>query len=238
MADVPYGLWLRYIKGIWSNFSCSPRTVLDLACGTGNFSLLLARDGYEVVGVDASPSMLEVARRKFAVEGVKSEFRLGDMKDFQLDVPVDAAICVFDSLNYLLEPQHVQSAFRSVAAALNPGGLFVFDVNTPLRLATIPQETTLYEGPGYVVVWRDLWDAARRWWQVNLTGFMEEGGVWHRFDEIHRERAFPLEDLSAWLQEAGFQVKGIFDSYSFTPASNVTNRAYFAARKSSAETGV
>lgn len=120
MADVPYGLWLRYIKGIWANFACSPRTVLDLACGTGNLSLLLARDDYEVVGVDASSSMLEVARRKFAAEGFKSDFRLGDMKDFQLDVPVDAAICVFDSLNYLLEPQHVQSAFCCVTALSIP----------------------------------------------------------------------------------------------------------------------
>ena len=144
---------------------------------------------------------------------------------------IDAAVCLFDSLNYLLEPKDVQSCFRSVFRALNPGGCFVFDVNTRLRLSTIPTDISVYQGPWYCVVWSDLWDEEREWWQVTLTGFLKHNGTWCRFDEIHRERAFPLETLAAWLESAGFVVKGVYESNTLKPASMTTLRAYFVAQK-------
>ncbi len=231
MADVPYDRWLDYIGFLWSAHGFSPVSVLDLACGTGNMSLRLARSGYLVTGIDRSQQMLEVARQKARDEGLYISFIKGSMEDFTVDRQFDAAVCVFDSLNYLLEAPDVQSCFKSVFNALSPGGCFVFDVNTRFRLSTIPTDTSIYQGPRYFVVWRDSWDERHEWWQVNLTGFLKCNGVWSRFDEIHRERAFPLESLSDWLEAAGFVVKGIYESNTLKPASETTLRAYFVAWK-------
>lgn len=244
MADVPYRFWMEYIARVWASYSFSPATVLDLACGTGSMSLLMARQGRQVTGIDASGAMLDVARQKFKAEGLYAEFVQADMRRFTLSEPVDAAISVFDSLNYLLTPAGVQSTFRSVARALKPGGMFVFDANTPERLAAIPKEVHLFEGPDHFVIWSDLYDPAKKWWRVKLTGFLRKPGDarnvlqpdaddvnWLRFDETHREGAFPIEETSAWLKAAGFDVLAVYDSCSFRPATKATSRAYFVARK-------
>jgi len=233
MADVPYRRWLDYIESIWDSQRFSPETVLDLACGTGNLSILLAKRGYKVTGIDMSSHMLEVARQKCAAEGLEVRFIRADMRRFRLETPVDAAVCVFDSLNYLLEPCDVRSAFASVFAALEPGGLFVFDVNTPERLSTIPEDVTIFEAEDYTVIWKDLWDAENKWWEVRLTGFIKEkeSGKWRKFDEVHRERAFPLQELRSWLEQAGFSVKAVYDSGTFDTVSPLTFRAYFVAEK-------
>ncbi len=231
MSDVPYDQWLDYIRSIWSVHSFSPDSVLDLACGTGNMSLLFARCGYMVTGIDRSQQMLDVARQKARDERLYIPFVNDDIKDFGTGHQFDAAVCLFDSLNYLLEACDIQSCFKSVFNALNPGGYFVFDVNTPFRLSTITRDTSVFQGPWYFVVWRDSWDEKHRWWQVNLTGFLKHNDTWRRFDEVHRERAFPIETLAGWLEEEGFVVKGIYESNTLKPASVATLRAYFAAWK-------
>lgn len=231
MADVPYRRWLDYMQSVWSTFGFCPATVLDLACGTGNMTVELALRGYEVTGVDSSPTMLEMARRKFRSQGLVGEFILGDMRDFSISKQVDAVVSVFDSLNYLLEPDDLKRTFARVHACLRDGGIFLFDVNTPERLSIIPEHTHIMEGPGYYLVWSDFYDRRRKQWRVKLTGFIRDRGLWRRFDETHRERAFPIESLSEWLVAAGFEVLAVYDSCSFRPADKATSRAYFVARK-------
>ena len=235
MADVPYHMWTDYIASVWATFCFAPSSVLDLACGTGSMSLLLARRGLQVTGVDVSARMLDVARLKFSGAQLYAEFIEADMRSFELKEPVDAVICVFDSLNYLAEPDDVQATFASVHRALKPGGLFVFDVNTPNRLAMIKKEVHLFEGPDHYLVWNDLWDPSRKWWRVKLTGFLKTPGKgddgWTRFDEVHRERAFPVEDVTSWLKGVGFEVPAIYDSSSFRPVTKATSRAYFVAKR-------
>lgn len=235
MADVPYGMWTDYIANVWSAFSFAPTSVLDLACGTGSMALILAGRGYQVVGVDRSARMLEIARKKLSDAKLYAEFIEADMRSFELREPVDAAICVFDSLNYLTERRDVQAAFACVHRELRPGGMFVFDVNTPERLAMIKKEVHLFEGPNHYLIWSDLYDPTRKWWRVKLTGFLKRPGKghdgWTRFDEVHRERAFPIEDVTLWLNAAGFEVPAVYDSSSFRPANKSTSRAYFVARR-------
>jgi SAM-dependent methyltransferase len=233
---------MDYIASVWATYCFSPQSVLDLACGTGSASLILAREGRQVTGVDVSPTMLEVARRKLQAAGLYAEFVVADMRRFALREPVDAAICLFDSLNYLLTPESVRAALRAVARALKPGGLFVFDMNTPERLAAIKKEVHLFEGEDHFLIWSDFYDPDKKWWRVKLTGFLKSrgrgeratdasSGAWVRFDELHRERAFPIEDTAAWLKGTGFEVLAVYDSFTFKTASKSTSRAYFVARK-------
>ncbi len=231
MADVPYRQWADYICGVWARFSFVPKTVLDLACGTGSLSVILAERGYKVTGVDFSCRMLGVARGKAKSAGLRIDFVEGDMRSFSLEHPVDAVVCVFDSLNYLLDQKSVQSSFKAVHRALSPGGLFLFDVNTPERLATIPTETSVMEGRNHYVVWSDHYDPNKKWWKVRLTGFIRRGDSWLRFDEVHKERAFPLDDYRDCLRKTGFAVLGVYHSATFYPASEDTSRAYFVAEK-------
>ncbi len=231
MCDVPYDDWLNYIRTIWDHDCFRPKTVLDLACGTGNMAIRLAKRGYKVTGVDSSKDMLDVARDKAAREGLCLSFVQQDMRYLESEKQFDAAVCLFDSLNYLLEPEDVKSCFRAVYKSLKPGGHFVFDVNTHLRLSTVGKDTIVFDGSWYYAVWQDFWDKRNQWWQVNLTGFIKEGDHWDRFDEIHRERAFSLESIALWLEEAGFVIVGTYDSNSLEAASPVTMRAYYDCYK-------
>lgn len=231
MADVPYSRWADYIITLWGEYNFKPKTVLDLACGTGNLTALLASYGYQVTGLDASPNMLTVARAKMKARGLCADFIQKDMRHFQLDPPLDAAVCVFDSLNYLLEPEDVKAAYKSVASSIERGGLFIFDVNTQARLASIPDEISLMEGDDYFVIWADSYDTHKKWWTVRLTGFIKEDDTWARFDEVHRERAFPLDDHRKWLCEAGFKVLAVYESCTFHPATESSSRVYFVAER-------
>lgn len=232
MANVPYERWYAFIEAIWEKHRTRPRRVLELACGTGNMTLLLARRGYEMVALDSSLSMLEKARGKAARQGLKVLFIHADMRDFRLDVPVDAVICVFDSINYLTTAEDLLSAFRSVNKSLKSSGLFVFDMNTEHRLATIPEGVSIMEDEDYVLIWHDMPEPGTSSWKVKLTGFLKSGRLWERFEEYHVEKAFPCNRVAELLREAGFAVEGVYDTLSFEPAHVRTARAYFVARKS------
>src|SRR5713101_6171626 len=123
MAVVPYRHWVSYVERIWERFECSPTTVLDLACGTGNVTLELERRGYRVTGVDNSAAMLRQAQTKPARH---ARFLLQDARSLHLPEPVDACVCLFDSLNYLLTPEELAAAFTGVSRSLHPRGLFTF----------------------------------------------------------------------------------------------------------------
>jgi SAM-dependent methyltransferase len=231
MSDVPYSRWADYIMTLWGEYDFHPKTVLDLACGTGNLTAILASFGYQVTGLDASSNMLAVAKSKMKARRLYADFVRKDMRSFSIDPPVDAAVCVFDSLNYLLEPIDLQMAYKSVSASIEQGGLFIFDVNTRSRLASIANEVSLMQGDDHFVIWADSYDAGKQWWKVQLTGFIKQGDVWARFDEVHKERAFPIEDHKAWLKDAGFKVLAVYESCTFHPATEASSRVYFVAEK-------
>ncbi|MCA1595126.1 MAG: class I SAM-dependent methyltransferase, partial [Chloroflexi bacterium] len=144
MQDVPYAIWLEFILSLAARHDARPRRILDLACGTGTVSQMLAVRGYEVVGIDGSEPMLEQARRKASLCRAPLEFLQGDLRDFEAPGHFDLVICLYDSLNNILEPEGVQQAFDAVQRSLVPGGLFIFDVNTEyaFRANLFTQENT------------------------------------------------------------------------------------------------
>lgn len=231
MSDVPYKLWFEYINTIWNYHSFMPESVLDLACGTGNFSVLLAKAGYKVTGLDNSPEMLEIAKDKAIDQGLDIKWICDDMRQFKLNEKVDGAVSVFDSMNYLLEPEDIQNTFACVRDTLYPGGLFVFDMNSVNRLSSIATETTTYQGSNYCITWMDTWDEEKKWWQVQLTGFIMENGRCINVNEIHRERAYAFKNIRAWLGGAGFSVLGVYGPSGLLPATQSTSRAYFVSKR-------
>lgn len=245
MRPVGYEMWADYIEELAGLYGRRPRRILDLACGTGNSSLPFARRGYEVTGIDGSPEMLAIARKKAAEAGLPVKFIQGDMRSFTLPEPVDLVVCLFDSINYLLDPADVARAARSVLEALAPDGLFVFDANTRYRLSNIDDEILVFDEDDYCLVWRNSYDVSREVWRAELTGFVRAGnasdrgedGSFSRFRETHEERAYGPEELSWACEQGGLEVLGMFTAFGFEPAASDSSRIYVVAKRPAEEEG-
>lgn len=203
MADGAYLRRAAYLHRLLR--AAGAETVLDLACGTGTIACLLARRGYRVVAVDGSADMLAQAAGK--AEGLADPplFLCQPMPRLRLLHPVDAAVSTLDSLNYLTRERDLRQTFRRVCQWLRPGGLFVFDVNTPWKLRRMDRQMYMDETEESFCVWRTFFSEKTQvcTYQVDLFQAREDG-AWERSLEEHRERAWTAEQLRSFLEEAGF----------------------------------
>ncbi len=209
MAAVPYRLWIDYLERLWTLHGQHPRAILDLACGTGTVARLLAQRGYELTGVDLSEGMLEVARRKAEEERLPIAFHAQDAAELDLGTQrFDSVVCLFDSLNYLLEPPRLQAALERICAHLNPGGTFIFDVNTEYALAQgmFNQSCTRRDEPLHYR-WRSRYDPQTRLCTIHMRFSYDpgDGGERQTFTEVHRQRAYSKDELTQWLGASRFQ---------------------------------
>ena len=202
--DIPYEKILTFFERLCAREHVQPRSVLDLACGTGSLSLLLARRGYRVIGADLSSDMLAEAEQKAqALPENRPFFICQPMQRLRLAQPVDAVICALDSLNYVTKPADCRKTFRRVYDALTPGGLFVFDINTPAKLRGLDGQVFLDETDDTYCVWRTEYRRGLCTYYMDLFTLAEDGS-WDRSFELHRQRGYSVEQLTQWLEEAGF----------------------------------
>ena len=229
--DVPYEKLLAFYFRLLKKYRCEAQTVLDLACGTGSLSVLLAQAGCDVIGADCSVQMLTEAVRK--TEGMENApfFIRQEMQKLHLPAPVDAVICCLDSINYLTKPDHCRKTFRRVFDALNPGGLFVFDINTPEKLHALDGQVFLDETDDTYCVWRAEFDRRKNICYYGFDLFRKQGESWRRSGELHAEYAYSPQELTAYLQEAGFSdIQTFGDRVLRRPKEN-EQRIFFAAKK-------
>jgi len=230
-----------YLRNILEHHPVEGKRALDIACGTGTLALLLADEGWQVTGLDASAAMLAQARAKCQryIEEGSIALVEGDMRDIPAAVcqslqaaSFDLATCVYDSLNYLLTPEELASCFAGIAWALAPNGLFVGDMNTRHFLEFDWGEYDVQEHPGYIQISQSYFDPNRETSTLVLTGFLgndEEG--YERFDEVHIERAYSLELVKQLLEEAGLIVEAIYDSFTLQSPTARSQRWVWVARK-------
>ena len=205
MADGAYRRRAAFLERRLRKSPFPVETVLDLGCGTGTIACLLARGGYAVIAADGSEEMLTQAAAK--AEGLDHPplFLHQAMPRLRLARPVDAAVSTLDSLNYLTGERDLRETFRHVRRWLKPGGLFLFDVNTPYKLRRMDGQLYMDEAEGTCCVWRTFFSEKRRicTYQVDLFRLRPDG-AWDRSFEEHRERAWSEEELRRYLGEAGF----------------------------------
>lgn len=231
--DIPYEKYLRFFKTLLRRHGVTATTVLDLACGTGSLSVLLAKHGYRVLGVDRSEDMLTVAAEKaMELEENQPFFVAQPMQRLKIPEPVDACVCALDSINYVTKPQDVQKAFRRVYESLRPGGLFVFDINTPYKLENLDGQVFLDETEDSYCVWRAVYDKRHSLCRYGMDLFQQANdGLWERSFEEHVERAYTPAELSQWLTDAGFaQVERFANLRPEAPKADEL-RIFFAAKK-------
>jgi len=234
MAGVPYRFWVEYLERLWALHGRRPHSILDLACGTGTVSRLLAPRGYSMTGVDLSAGMLDVARRRAEEAGLPIVFHRQDAAELDLGAArFDTVVCLFDSLNYILEPERLRSAFARVFAHLRPGGTFIFDVNTEYALAEgMFNQSCMRLSEPLRYRWRSRYDAETRLCTVRMDFSYDPGtGVRESFLEVHRQRAYGKDELAQWLREASFGSVTIYDAYTTDPPKKRSDRLFYFAVK-------
>ena len=229
--DVDYGATVDFYFEILRRENLQPRTAVDLACGTGSVALLLAERGLQVTAVDMSWEMLTVAQQKAAEADVYPQFVCQTLQNLHLPKAVDLAVCALDSIDYILDPDDCKEAIRRVYKSLNPGGCFIFDVNTPEKLRAMDGQVFLDEDDDVFCLWRGEFDEATNICSYGMDLFQRRGEVWYRSFEEHREYAYSARQLVGYLKEAGFTFVAVYGDRKFAAPGQGEQRIYLKARK-------
>jgi SAM-dependent methyltransferase len=219
MDGVPYAMWVSYLKLLWANIDAKPRSVLEVCCGTGKLCRLLTAEGYSLTGVDLSREMIRVAR-KLAPE---IHFEAQDAAEMHLGESFDAAFSFFDSLNYITDPDRTALAIRRVAEHLRPGASFAFDLNTQYAFEQdMFSQEDMKPGRKVRYKWQASWDEASRICAVHMD-FWAAG---RHFVETHHQRAHSLDEIEAWMSDAGFVRLRFYDAYTLDPPRGRSDRIH------------
>jgi SAM-dependent methyltransferase len=230
MSVVPYRHWVGYVERIWERFGRRPRRVLDLACGTGNATLELKRRGYEVEGVDYSGPMIQIARHK----APSIPFYEQDARALDLPGRFDDAVCLFDSLNYILEWEGLVAALEGVARHLEAAGTFVFDLNA---IRALEEEMFTQAGHGHdasvAYVWQSHYAPETRLCRIDMQFLVHGATGTRQFTETHWQRGYTLEEIREAVERAGLCQVAVFDAFTFDPPTARSDRLYVVAARSS-----
>ncbi len=229
--DVDYRATVDFYMEILAREGVKPRTAVDLACGTGSVTTILAEMGLDVTGVDMSEEMLTEAQQKAVELENPPRFICQKLQELRLPRGVDLAVCALDSLDYITDPEDCREAIRRAYKALNPGGVFIFDVNTPEKLRAMDDQIFLDEDDDVYCVWRGEFDEKTNICSYGMDLFQREGNCWYRSFEEHREYAYSQEQLTQYLRAAGFTHIRVYADRLFEAPREGEQRIYFKARK-------
>lgn len=217
MDNVPYEEWADYLQEILRQYEITDGLVLELGCGTGNMSQCLAARGYDMIGLDQSTEMLQVAAGKKESSGYDILYLQQDMTEFELYGTVRAVISVCDCINYILETEALVEVFRLVNNYLDPGGVFLFDFNTVYKYRDILGDQTIAEVRDEAsFIWDNYFDEETGTNEYELTLFLKEEGkscLYRRYQELHIQRAYTLEEIQEALKASGLLFLGAYDAY-------------------------
>lgn len=233
MDNVPYEEWAEYLCGLLADYGVRDGLVLDLGCGTGNMTECLARRGFDMIGVDASREMLQAATEKRDGSGLDILYILQDMREFELYGTVAAVVSLCDSMNYLTEYGDLVKVLRLVNNYLDPRGVFIFDLNTVYKYRTVIGADTIAESrEDAAFIWDNDYDEESRINEYSLTLFVRESGdLYRRFDEVHRQRAYDLDEIRGAAAEAGMEFVAAYDAFTRQPPRAESERIYVVLRE-------
>ena len=229
--DVDYASTVDFYYEILKQEGLKPRTAVDLACGTGSVTAILAKKGLRVIGVDLSEEMLTVASQKAMDLENQPMFLCQNLRDLYLTRAVDLAVCALDSLDYITNPADCKEAIRRVFKYLNPGGIFIFDVNTPEKLRAMDGQVFLDEDDDVYCVWRGEFDEETNICSYGMDLFQRKGNLWERSFEEHCEYAYSADQLVGYLKDAGFTHIRVYADRRLEAPAEGEQRIYIKARK-------
>lgn len=232
MDNVPYVEWADYITELLKEYEVAEGLVCELGCGTGKMTQLLSKRGYDMIGIDASFEMLDIANRLRSEDG-KILYLCQDMREMELYGTVKAVISVCDSMNYLMSEEDLLTTFSLVNNYLDPGGVFIFDMNTEYKYRELLGEKTICENrESCSFIWENYYDEVERINEYDLTLFVkEQGELFRRFEELHYQRCYRIETVKQILEESGLMVEAVYDAMTYEAPTAKSERVYFVARE-------
>ncbi|NJD04119.1 MAG: class I SAM-dependent methyltransferase [Ruminiclostridium sp.] len=232
MKDIDYSKWADYIEELFQRNNTRPSMILDLGCGTGSFCMEMAARGYEMIGIDLSPEMLSCAQAKALDKKLDILYLNQDITCFELYGTVDAIVCLMDTLNYITYKNDIKHVLNLVNNYLNPGGLFIFDLNSRYKLENILGNNVFCNNDSDVAyIWQNSYDKTKGICRFDLTFFIESNGKYKRFDEEHYERAYDPEEIRKMILSSGLEFTSAFHEFVFRAPVKSTERIFFTCRK-------
>lgn len=233
MDDVPYEEWAEYLTELLREYGIDGGLVLDLGCGTGTLTEILSKNGYDMIGVDNSEDMLEIAKDKQEQSGLEILYLLQDMREFELFGTVNAVVSICDSINYITDEEDLLTVFRLVNNYLDPEGIFVFDFNTVHKYRDILGEQTIAENREECsFIWDNYYDEEEEINEYDLTLFIrEESEVYRRYEEIHYQKAYNLDTIKRLIEQSGLIYETAYDAFTRNTPDDSSERIYVIARE-------
>ena len=233
MDETPYEEWCQFVVGRLKQDQITDGILLDLGCGTGSMTELLAKQGYDMIGVDLSDSMLDIAIEKRAQSGHNILYLQQDMREFELYGTVRAVISACDSVNYITDDEDLTEVFRLVNNYLDPEGIFLFDMNTVHKYRDLLGDTTIAENRDEgSFIWDNSYDEEEGLNYYELAVFLpREDGLYEKSEEVHCQKAYPQEEIETLIKEAGMELLAVYDAYTLNPATEDSERLFFVARE-------
>ena len=233
MDHVDYDGWSDYLRKLLRRYGVEDGLILELGCGTGSMTERLAEAGFDMIGGDCSGEMLEIAQEKKCESGLDILYLEQDMREFELYGTVRAVVSVCDSLNYILEDEELVKVFRLVNNYLDPGGIFLFDLNTIDKYRKIGDTTIAENREEGSFIWDNYYDEDENINEYQLTIFLREGDgdLYRKYEEVHYQRGYELERIKELLKEAGLEFLDAFEAFTEHAPDGASERIYIAARE-------
>ena len=227
MRHVDYVHWASYVESLFDRHLASPKTILDLACGTGSLAIELHRRGYEVSGADGCAEMLDEGRKKVAKLDYPISFYHRNLIDLH-DLPTfDAVLCLYDSINYMMTLDDMAKAFDMMATVLNPGGILIFDVCTESNsLEHFNDMKEEDRGSNFSYVRHSYFKEGVQYNKFDIH--FEADDTWAQ--EVHQQRIYPLSDVTSVLASSKFEVEGAYSGFGYSSPNELSDRVHFVLR--------
>lgn len=231
MDNVPYEKWAKDIVRRLKEKGINQGIVAELGCGTGKMTRLLAKEGYDMIGIDSSYEMLMEARNNTEDEGIL--YLCQDMREFELYGTVESVVSVCDCMNYLLTKEDLSTVFKLAENYLEYGGPFIFDMITPYRYREIMADNTFAENRDEgSFIWENYYDEEEQINEYDLTLFIrEEDGKFARFEEVHYQRCYQIDTVKELIKKAGMELVAIYDGYTNDDYHSQSEKVTFIAKE-------
>lgn len=234
MDNVPYDEWCSYVHDLLKEYKIEEGIVLDLGCGTGSVTERLAAKGYDMIGVDYSSEMLDIAMQKPSKDEYGILYLLQDMREFELYGTVNAIVSLCDSINYITEEEDLLKVFQLVNNYLDPRGIFIFDLNTEFKYREMLGEQTIAEArEDCSFIWDNYYDEEEMMNEYELTLFVQEqdSKLYERYQEYHYQKAYKLEQIKELLEKAGLEFVTVYEAMTKKEPNEICERVYVVARE-------
>ena len=234
MDNVPYEEWAKYLAELLQEYDIEDGLVLDLGCGTGSLTEILATKGYDMIGADGSAEMLEIAMEKKAQSGHDILYLLQDMREFELYGTVRAVVSVCDCVNYITDEKELEQVFRLVNNYLDPEGIFIFDFNTEYKYKEILGEQTIAEDrEDCSFIWDNYYYEDESMNEYELTLFIKEqdSNLYRKYQEMHYQKAYTLDAMRELIEWSGLEFVTAYDAYTRKVPTETSERVCVVARE-------